>query len=247
VTTHDPTAYGLRMADIYDAFYAPLLDTDGAVARLAELAGYGPVLELGVGTGRLALPLAARGLRVHGVDSSEEMLERLRGKPGAEGVELTLGDITRFDLQERFSLAFAALNTLFAVGSQEEQIECFRAVGRHLEPGGLFVVEAFVLDPSRVSAAPVVVPRFWTEDRAELQIVHHDRTDGRLRTMLVLIHDGAVRLSPATHQYAWPGELDLMARLGGMLLRERWESWAGAPFTPASPSHVSVYARVDEG
>ncbi|HWH14972.1 MAG TPA: class I SAM-dependent methyltransferase [Miltoncostaeaceae bacterium] len=240
--THDPQAYGRRMADVYDRFYADLLDTEGAVERLAALAGDGPVLELGVGTGRLAIPLAARGLEVHGVDASPEMLDALAARPGGEAVVAVRAGFTEIDLGARFSLVVAAFNVMFALGSQDEQVEVFRRAAAHLRPGGALVVEAFVLDPSRLQAAPVVVPRMWSRERLELQVLRHDPSTQRIDSMLVMFDEEGGRLSPATHQYAWPTEFDLMARLAGLRLRTRWADWRGSPFTAVSQGHVSVYA-----
>lgn len=244
---HDPEAYGRHVADLYDRFYDDLLDTDAAVDRLAALAGEGPVLELGVGTGRLALPLAARGLDVHGVDASEGMLAALRARPGGERIGTTVGDVASVRLDGRFALVVAAFNVMFALGSQDAQVEVFRNAASHLLPGGLFVVEAFVLDPSRLTAAPVVVPRQWSQDRLELQVLRHDPSTQRIDSMLVLFDGEASRLVPAVHQYAWPTEFDLMARLAGLRLRERWGDWARAPFRAGGTRHVSVYAAAPEG
>ena len=238
---HDPQAYGRRMAEVYDGFYEGLLDTDGAVARLAALADDGPVLELGVGTGRLAVPLAARGLEVHGVDASEDMLAALAARPGGDRVRPVLGTLSGVRLETRFRLVVAAFNVIFALASQDEQVEAFRTAARHMAPGGVFVVEAFVLDPSRVQAGPVVVPRQWAGDRLELQVIRHDPVRQRLESVLVLFDRGTSHVAPATHQYAWPTELDLMARLAGLRLRERHGDWRGSPFTATSTSHVSVY------
>jgi len=245
MTGHDPQTYGRNMAGVYDRFYGGLLDTDGAVDRVADLAAGGAVLELGVGTGRLAIPLAARGLEVHGVDSSPEMLTALGTKPGGEGIGTTCVTLSEMRLDRRFALVLASYNVLFALGSQDEQVEAFRRAAEHLAPGGVLVVEAFVLDPSRLQAAPVAVPRMWSADRLELQVLRHDHSTQRIESLLVMFDGEGSRLSPATHQYAWPTEFDLMARLAGLRLRDRWADWRGSPFTGASQNHVSVYAAED--
>ena len=143
---YGPEAYGERRADLYDAWYEDVLDPEACVDRLVELAGGGPVLELGVGTGRIALPLAERGLEVHGIDASPAMLERLRAKPGADRVHTHLGDMGEVAVDDEFPLVFVAANTIFMLASQDQQVGCFRAVASRLAPGGRFVVEAQVPD-----------------------------------------------------------------------------------------------------
>ena len=240
---HDPTADGRRIADEYDEHSDDDLDTDGAVVRLAELAGSGPVLELGVGTGRLALPLAARGLEVHGIDSSEAMLDRLRSKPGADRLTLSTGDLLATDVGGPFTLAVLAFNRIFSHPDQDAQVRCFEAAGRRLVAGGRFVVEAWVPRLERFTTGSAVSVRILREDRVSLDIARIDPVTQRMETTQVSLTDGNVRLYPANHRYAWPSELDLMARLGGMELESRDEDWRRAPFTAHSTSHVSVYRK----
>src|SRR5581483_9804184 len=146
---YDAATYGERIADVYDEWYAEaaFLETEAAVAKLAELAGEGPVLELAVGTGRVALPLAQRGLEVHGIDASEAMVAKLREKPGGDAIPVTIGDFADVAVDGRYALVYVVFNTLFALESQDEQVRCFRNVAARLEPGGAFVVEAFVPEP----------------------------------------------------------------------------------------------------
>ncbi|MDQ1438976.1 MAG: hypothetical protein QOK43_2605 [Acidimicrobiaceae bacterium] len=240
---HDPTAYGARIADDYDRLYTDTLDTEGAVALLAELAGAGPVLEWGVGTGRLAVPLAQRGLAVHGLDSSPDMLDRLHTKPGGERVRTSQGDFECAHVDGGpFALAVLAFNTVFALPSQDAQVRCFQNTARHLAPGGRFVVEAWVPQPERFDAkGEAVLLRHLSEDHVSLDVARIDPVTQRMQTTQVSLSDGQVRLHPANHRYAWPAELDLMARLAGMALEHRWADWRKAPFTEASAGHVSVY------
>jgi SAM-dependent methyltransferase len=240
---YDPTAYGGAVADVYDELYESLFDTEGAVRCLRELAGGGPVLELGVGTGRLALPLAAGGLRVHGVDASEEMLARLRAKPGGSQVETTLADFSSLKIGERFALAFIALNTIFALPSQDAQVRCFQQVAEHLEPGGRFVVEAFVPNPARFQEGQTVRLRAMTDHHVALEIARIDPVTQFMYTKQVHLRDDGMRVHSANHRYAWPAELDLMARLADLSLEQRWQDWNRAPFTEHSPFHVSVYRK----
>ena len=241
---YDPTAYGAAIADVYDELYGQdVLDTEGAVQRLQQLAGGGPVLELGIGTGRLALPLAAGGLRVHGIDASADMLDRLRAKPGGSELGVTQADFSDFELPDRFSLAILAFNTVFALPSQDAQVRCFDRVAFHLQSGGCFVIEAFVPNPARFVDGQSVRLRAMTDGRVALDVARIDPVTQFMYTTQVHFRDGEVRLHPANHRYAWPSELDLMARLAGMQLVDRWEDWRGTPFASTSQFHVSVYRK----
>ena len=244
MSEHDPTAYGAAVADVYDELYGDdMLDTEGAVRRLSQLAGGGPVLELGVGTGRLALSLAAGGLRVHGIDASAAMLDQLRNKPGGSEVSVTQSDFSRFELSERFTLAVLAFNTIFALPDQDAQVRCFQQVATHLQPGGRFVVEAFVPDPTHFQDGQSVRLRAMTDGHVALEVARIDPTVQFMYTTQVHLRDSGVRIHAANHRYAWPAELDLMARLAGLHLEDRTEDWNGAPFTGTSQFHVSVYRR----
>ena len=244
MSDYDPTAYGAGLADVYDDLYGgDVLDTEGAVRRLSQLAAGGSVLELGVGTGRLALPLAAGGLRVHGIDASAAMLDRLRAKPGGSGVSLTQSDFSAFELSERFTLAVLAFNTIFALPDQDAQVRCFQCVAAHLDPGGCFVVEAFVPNPTRFQDGQSVRVRAMTDGHVALDVARIDPATQFMYTTQVHLRDSGVRLHAANHRYAWPCELDLMARLAGLTLEARCEDWKGTPFTGTSQFHVSVYRR----
>ena len=239
----DPTGYAAAIADDYDDLYEEVLDTAGAVGRLAELAAGGPVLELGIGTGRLALPLAELGLEVHGIESSEVMVERLRAKPGGEAIPVEVGDFSEVTLAARFSLVVLAYNTIYAVPDQDTQVRVFQNAATHLDPGGCFVVEAWVPDLAQFSGGLGVRPRHVAGRRVALVVAEHDPVNQRMRTTQVDLSDSGVRLFPANHRYAWPAELDLMARLAGLHLEHRWGGWDARPFTEHSTDHVSVYRR----
>lgn len=243
---HDPTAYGAHIAGDYDEVTGLLVgDTDAAVDALAELAGGGPVLELGVGTGRLALPLVARGLAVHGVEASKEMVDRLRDKPGGEHVDVTVGDFTDLQLDETFPLAVLAYNTVYALPTQDAQVACFATVAAHLRPGGRFVLDAWVPDPAAFRGGQLL--RTLAVDGADvvLEAARLDPVAQRMTTTKVRLRGGQVRLFPANHRYVWPAELDLMGRLAEMRLEHRWGSWHREPFTASSTHHVSVYRLVE--
>ena len=244
MSEHDPTAYGAAVADVYDELFGDdVLDTEGAVRRISQLAGDGSVLELGVGTGRLALPLAAGGRRVHGVDASGAMLDRLRAKPGGSEIGLTQGDFSEFTVPERFGVAVLAFNTIFALPDQDAQVRCFERVAAHLDPGGCFVVEAFVPNPARFQEGQSVRLLAMTDGRVALDVARIDPATQFMYTTKVHLRDSGVRLHAANHRYAWPAELDLMARLAGLRLEDRREDWNGTPFTGTSQFHISVYRK----
>lgn len=238
---YGPNTYGERMAGVYDEWAGVPQDAEETVAFLAELAGPGPVLELGVGTGRIALPLARKGFEVHGIDASDAMTNRLREKPGGESVRVTLGDFADFDLGRRFPLVYVVFNTFFALLSQEDQIRCFGCVARHLHENGAFVIEAFMPDPARFTDHQAVQTKQIEVDRAILEVSRHDPVNQRVSSHSIVMSETGIELYPVEIRYAWPSELDLMARLAGMRLRERWSNWRHEPFTTSSTGHVSVY------
>jgi len=242
--SYGPETYGERAADLYDDWYQDHPDTRVAVERLAELAGPGPILELGVGTGRLALPLAERDLEVHGIDASPAMLDRLRAKPGGQRVHLHLGDMAEVAVEGSYELVFVAANTLFLLPSQEQQLRCFANAATRLSDGGVFVVEVFVPDPARYRDDQQLGVTRVTVDSVLLTASRHDPVGQRIDAQQLQFGPGAgFLLIPGVLRYAWPSELDLMARLAGLRLRERWGGWRREPFTAASTMHVSVYER----
>jgi SAM-dependent methyltransferase len=243
---HDAAAYGTFIADDYDAIYANAFDTQVAVDRLAQLADGGPVLELGIGTGRLALPLVERGLTVHGVDGSEQMLQLLRAKPGGDQIATTLGDFSQVRLDaSQFSLVVLAVNTIFALADQEAQIRCFATAHHHLAPNGRFVVEAWI--PDNLPAGESLRPRKLSPGFIGLVVADHDPSTQTLSTTQIVLGGSlGVRVFPVVHRYAWPSELDLMARLAGLTLESRCSDWSGTAFGPTSTNHVSVYRRGSE-
>jgi SAM-dependent methyltransferase len=216
----DPAYYGDIWAGAYDEQQiAP--EPGPAVEFLAGLAGGGPVLELGIGTGRVALPLAARGIEVEGIDASAAIVARLQDKPGGRAIPVTIGDMADVPAVGPFRLAYLVFNSLFCLLSYERQADCFRHVAEVLDPGGLFVVECFVPDPARHGTA---------RQRLTTQVAASDER-------------GGVQLLPVVMRYSWPYELDEMATQAGLLLRERHGDWDRQPFGPASAQHVSVYER----
>jgi SAM-dependent methyltransferase len=239
----DPAHYGDLWADIYDDEHG-FMDPQAAVAFLAELGQGVRVLELGVGTGRVALPLAARGVGVVGIDASQAMVSRLRSKPGGQDIEVTIGDMATTPLGGPFGLVFVVFNTFFGLVTQDRQLECFANVSRSLEDGGRFVLECFVPDVARFRDGNQTLRVISMEDhRLQVNASVHDPVDQRIRTQVVILRDGNINILPAVVRYAWPAELDLMARLAGLELEARFGGWAKEPFNDRSPSHVSVYRR----
>ncbi len=242
----DESTYGDRIADAYDELFPHLNSPEYVtpmVDMLAGLAGDGPALELGIGTGRIALPLAARGVEVHGIDSSEAMVEKLRQKPGGDAIPVTMGDFAEFDLEERYSLVYVVFNTFFAPLTQEAQVRCFMNVTRHLSDGGFFVIEAFVPDVARFVDGQSIRAGRVTAGTVSIDISRHDPVTQNVTASQVHIGEDGVRLYPVKLRYAWPSELDLMGRLAGLTLRARTSDWQGNPFTASSTNHVSVYER----
>jgi SAM-dependent methyltransferase len=239
---YEAETYGDRIADVYDGLYSGL-DTDGAAETLAQLAGSGPVLELGIGTGRLALPLAETGLEVHGMDASEAMVQKLREKPGGDRIAVTMGDFADVDVDGQFSLIFISFNTLFGLLTQEDQLRCFGNAAAHLADGGVFVVEAFVPDLARFDRGQRVNVNFVEADRVVIDASRHDPVEQRVDSSHIVITESGTRLYPVSIRYAFPAELDLMARLAGLELSDRWGGWRRQPFDAGSPRHVSVYGR----
>lgn len=231
--------YGERVAGIYDELYSHL-DLH-AIDTLAELAGKGPALELGIGTGRIALPLVEKGVEIHGLDASPSMIEQLRAKPGGDRITITQGNFAAVPVPGKFGLIYIVFNTFFMLGSQEEQVQCFRNVAQHLAPGGCFVIEAFVPDVTRFSGGQVNWAQKVTTEKVLLDVGMHERAEQRVVSQKIVITEGNIRLYPAQMRYAYPPEMDLMAQLAGLRLRERWSNWKREPFTSESGQHISIY------
>jgi len=240
-----PATYGDRIARYYDDLHGDRADTAEAVERLATLAESGRVLELGIGTGRIALPLALRGLEIHGVDASEGMVEKLREKPGGDSIPVSISDFADLAVEGSFSLIFVVFNTFFDLMTQERQLRCFENVATRLAPGGRFVVEAFVPDLSRFDREQRVSATRVELDWVLLETTVHRRHEQRIDSMQMRVREDGIQLSPIRLRYAFPSELDLMARLAGLRLEARWGGWDRRPFSADSAQHVSVYARTD--
>lgn len=241
---HDPGAYGRYTAADYDELTAlHVADTAEVVETLATLASGGPILEFGIGTGRLALPLAQRGFEVAGIEASEEMLAQLRAKPDGETVVVAVGDFTSTRLGGGYPLVVLAYNTVYALPDQDAQVACFANAAAHLRPGGRFVIDAWLPDVASFTGRQAVRVLAVREDVVLLEAAVLDPVRQRMTTTKVRLREGGADLFPANHRYAWPAELDLMARMAGLDLQHRWGGWARTPFTADSTHHVSVYLR----
>jgi SAM-dependent methyltransferase len=233
-----------RIAAVYDAGPAEMFDPaaiEPAVSFLADMAGDGAALELGIGTGRLALPLSRRGVRVHGIDLSEAMVARLRAKSGADDIGVTIGDFATTNVDGTFRLAYLVYNTIENLTTQDEQVQCFQNVAAHLEPGGCFVIEVEVPALQRLPSGETV--RAFTVSPTRLGFDEYDVAAQGLVSHHYSIVDGRLETFSMPFRYVWPSELDLMARLAGMTLRERWSSWTREPFTRDSTKHISVWEK----
>jgi SAM-dependent methyltransferase len=234
-------SFGEDVAESYDD--TPRGDEDAAVAFLQALAGHGPALELAVGTGRIALPLADRGIRVDGIDISPAMVARLRAKPGGDLMSVTIGDFADVPVPGVYRLIYVVFNTLFNLLTQEDQVRCFENVAAHLTDDGSFVVEAG--SPAsfyRLRKDQYVDAESVEVDAVKLDLLRHDPARQMIDESHVSISGTGVRLNPIVQRYAWPAELDLMARIAGLRLKERWDGWNCEPFT-GKHNVVSVYGR----
>jgi SAM-dependent methyltransferase len=238
---YDDATYGDRIAGVYDELYGEYDPAE--VELLAELAGDGPALELGIGTGRIALPLREKGIVVQGIDVSEAMLEKLRSKPGGTEIEVVKGSFAAFQIEQRFRLIYVVFNTFFALLTQEEQVQCFQSASDHLLPDGVFLIEAFAPDMSRFVDHQAVRAVRLAEGLAQLDISQIDPVAQQVVSQHVLLSEDGTRLYPVKIRYAWPSEMDLMARIANLVLVHRWSSWTKEKFTPESKKHISVYGH----
>ena len=236
--------FGEGVAERYDESSAEMFHpavVGPVVDFLAGLAGDGAALEFGIGTGRIAIPLSRRGVAVHGIDLSPQMVAQLRAKPGTEGIGVTVGDFATTRVEGTFRLAYLLRNTIMNLTTQDEQVACFENVATHLEPGGCFVIEVIVPALQRLPPGETIRP--FTVTPAHLGFDEYD-----VATQIAISHhywmlDGRLDARSVPFRYVWPAELDLMARLAGMTLEERWSGWRREPFTSDSTRHVSVWRK----
>lgn len=225
-----------EVTEMFDpAFVQPVIDL------LVELAGSGRALELGIGTGRIALPLAQRGVPVHGIELSKAMVARLHAKPGGENIGVTIGDFATTTVDGTFSVAYLVFKTISNLTTQAAQVACFGNVAVHLEPGGCFVIEIVIPDLQRLPPGETILPLYVRETRWGFD--EYDVAMQGLTSHHFEIVDGRVERLSIPFRYAWPSELDLMAQLAGLRLRERWSGWKREPFTSDSRKHVLVWEK----
>ena len=236
---YDDSTYGNRIAGTYDDFYSDY-DQD-SIKLLVELAGEGSALELGIGTGRIALPLQERGIAVQGIDASEAMISKLRSKPHGAKIKVLVESFADFEVDTRFQLIYVVFNTFFALLTQEEQILCFKSVSEHLSPNGVFLVEVFVPDLCRFVDHQTVRSVNLSDEAVQLDVSQVDPLSQQVTSQHVLFSNEGIRMYPVKLRYAWPSELDLMAKIAGLSLHHRWGSWSKDEFTKNSKSHISVY------
>ena len=238
--------------NVFDAWIAPRYEelwprvfdrevVEPAVNFLADLAGTGRVLELGIGTGRLALPLARRGLRVDGIELSAAMVEQLRSKAGSSDIGVTIGDFSTTKVNGTFALVYLVRNTIMNLTTQDAQVGCFRNVAAHLDPGGFFVIEVIVPPWQRLAPGETLIP--FDVSPTHLGFDEIDVVTQNSWSHHYWFLDGEAKTFAAPFRYAWPSELDLMARLAGMTLHDRWSDWNREPFTSESRSHISVWQK----
>jgi len=248
VKEYGTKTFGELNAGRYDAMYEQMMATEtrDSVATLAELARGGKVLELAIGTGRVALPLAACGLTVHGIEASAAMVAKLREKPGGRAIPVEIGDMAEVRVNDTFDLIYLVFNTIFNLTTQEAQVRCFHNAARHLNAGGVFVVETVVPDLSGFVDGQRMKGSWARMDSARFEIAIHDPVAQTVAFQRIEISEGGTRTTPHFMRYAWPSELDLMAQLAGLERSDRWAWWDRSPFTAGSKSHVTVYAHAGQ-
>jgi SAM-dependent methyltransferase len=241
---HDDGYFDEQIAANYDGSDDEEFDPeviDQTVDFLADLAGSGRALEFGIGTGRIALPLARRGVQVHGIDMSEAMVAKLRAKPGGDDIGVTIGDFATTTVEGSFSLVYLVYNTIMNLTTQEAQVACFRNAAAHLEPGGCFVIKVMIPELRRLP--PGETFQVFHGGETYWGIDEYDVANQGLVSHHIEIADGSVEVVSMPFRYAWPAEYDLMAQLAGLRARERWSGWRREPFTSESRSHVSVWEK----
>ncbi len=239
--TYRDDTYGERIAGVYDAWYDEY--DEATLATLRELAQGGRALELGIGTGRVALPLQRSGVAVEGIDASNAMIARLRSKPGGDEIPVVLGNFADVAVKGHYALIYVLVNTFFALLTQEEQLRCFHNVALHLTGQGSFVIEAFVPDMKRFNGRQTVRVADMSEHEVQMDVSQLDPVKQQILAQHVVLTEQGIHLYPVKLRYAWPSELDLMARLAGLQLTHRWGDWRKAPFSADSRNHISVYGH----
>jgi SAM-dependent methyltransferase len=238
---YNESTFGDRFSSVYDEWFSEF--DIATIQTLAELTHGGRVLELGIGTGRIALPLSERGIKVQGIDASQAMIAKLKAKPGGENIPVSLGNFADVNVEGQFDLIFVVFNTIYVLQNQAEQIRCFKNVAKRLTSDGVFVIEAFVPDLTRFTDGQTVRVLEQDQDGVRLDVAQLDLANQQITSHLLYLTEEGVRLFPIKIRFAWPAELDLMARLAGLSLQHRWGSWNQEAFTNESNRHISVYGH----
>lgn len=233
--------YGERIADVYDQWYYEF--DPAAIQTLAELADGGNALELGIGTGRIALPLSQTGVPVHGIDISDSMVAKLHAKPGGENIKVTMGNFEDVEVEGKYALIYVVFNTFFSLLSQDEQVRCFQNVATHLAPNGVFVIEAFVPDLTRFTGGQAVRVTQIRDHEVHIDVTQLEAEKQVVNTQHMVITKHETQFYPVKLRFTWPTEMDLMARISQLQLKARWGDWKKNAFTSASRMHISVYGR----
>ena len=236
---YSESTYGERIAEVYDEWYSDF--DQSTISTLVELSQGGRALELGIGTGRIALPLHHAGIEVHGIDASQAMLDKLKAKPGGESIQVTLGNFADVDVGGHFDLIFVVFSTFFALLTQEEQIRCFKNVANRITPNGVFVIEVFVPDMARYVDNQTVRVTAIDDNSVRLEATQVDMIKQQINSKHIYLSEEGIRMYPVKIRYAWPSELDLLARLAGLSLQHRWGTWRKDTLTNESGKHISVY------
>ncbi|MFG2224891.1 class I SAM-dependent methyltransferase [Streptomyces sp. NPDC048644] len=232
-----------RVEDYDGLGWATAQDADEAAGFLAELAGRGRALELGVGSGRVAVPLARRGVEVVGIDSSEPMADQLRRKPDAADIEVVIGDFAEVPVPGTFGVVYCVLNTFMLLLTQDEQVRCFENVAARLDPGGSFVLQLSLLSPAHYAQSTFAETMHAAADSAVLIAAEHDRAGQRVNRQQMVVTKTGVQFYPMSYRYVWPSELDLMARIAGLELAGRWAGWTGAPYQGNPGRYITVFRK----
>lgn len=238
---YNNATYGAMWAPDYDEIFAGV--AGAMIDRLAEFGANARVLELAIGTGRVALPLVERGIDLTGIDISPEMVERLRAKPGGDAIPVVMGDFSEVPVEGTFRLIYLVFNTFFALRDQQSQVQCFTNVAARLETGGRFVTETFYPDAARFDRGQRFGALAVHLDEVQVEASRHDRVNQSIETQRVHLREDGLKLYPVRVRYAWPSEMDLMARIAGLELESRWGGWDREPFNNQSQIHVSVYRK----
>ena len=239
---YSEATYGERIAGIYDQWYT---DYDpAAIHTLVELAHGGKALELGIGTGRIAIPLLKSGVSVHGIDASESMVAKLHAKPDGEKIPVTMGNFADVAVDGKYSLIYVVFNTFFSLLTQEEQIHCFHNVTRHLAAEGVFVIEAFVPDLTRFTGGQAMRVGRIGDTEVQIDVSEIEQDKQLITSQHVLLTEQGTHFYPVKIRYVWPSEMDLMAKLGGLHLKKRWSDWKKNEFTGESGKHISIYEHM---